>query len=100
MDGSRFDALTRTLATGTSRRKVLQGLLGGAGAGALSLIGLRRADASHGRPLGATCIRNEHCASGYCDPQTRRCTCSAGTACGASTRCVDGTYTPGGTCDG
>ena len=73
MDGHRFDDLTRALASGSSRRRVLKGLVGGAAGGALSLVGLRRAGASHGRPAGATCIRNEHCASGVCDPQTRRC---------------------------
>ncbi len=41
MDGSRFDDLTKALAVGTprSRRRVLKSLLGGAGAGALSLVG-------------------------------------------------------------
>ena len=83
MDGARFDDLIRSLSNGTSRRRVLQGLLGGAAGGALSLVGLRRAGASHGRPDGATCIRNEHCASGFCDPATQRCTCPGGTpACG------------------
>jgi len=38
MDGTRFDALTKRLATGTSRRRVLAGL-GGALAGALDLGG-------------------------------------------------------------
>lgn len=38
MDGTKFDALTKRLATGTSRRRVLTGL-GGALAGALSLGG-------------------------------------------------------------
>ncbi len=94
MDASQFDDLTKALATGTSRRRVLTGLLGGAGAGALSLLGLRSAGASHGRPAGATCLGNEHCASDLCDPQTRRCVCPGGTtACGGqcvSTTCPTG----------
>ncbi len=87
MDGSRFDDLTKVLAAGTSRRRMLNGLLGGAAAGALSLVGLRRAGASHGRPAGATCIRNEQCASGICDPQTRRCACTPTISCPAGQTC-------------
>lgn len=40
MDNRQFDDLARLLATGMSRRRVLQVLLGGAGAGLLALIGL------------------------------------------------------------
>ncbi len=102
MDGNRFDALTRSLSNETSRRRVLKGLLGGAAGGALSLAGLRRAGATHGRPAGATCIRNEHCASGLCDPQTRRCTCPGGTtACGGtcvSTACPAGATLSNASC--
>ena len=101
MDGSRFDYLTKILAAGTSRRRALKDLLGGASGGALSLVGLRRAGASHGRPLGATCMRNEHCASGLCDPATRRCTCLEGTtACGGQcvTTCPAGATPSGSSC--
>ncbi len=102
MDGTHFDDWTRMLAAGTSRRRVLKGLLGGAGAGALSHLGLRRAGASHGRPPGATCLQNEHCASGLCDLQTRRCTCPGSTTARGgqcvSTACPAGTTLSGSTC--
>ncbi len=42
MDGQKFDELVRGLATGSSRRRVLKGIGGGALAGALSLVGMRR----------------------------------------------------------
>ena len=74
MDSNRFDDLTRSLAGGTSRRRMLKGLLGGAGAGALSLVGTHRA-AAVARPVGATCIRPTDCTSGVCDRATRRCIC-------------------------
>lgn len=84
MDGSQFDQLARALATGTSRRRVLKRLVGGAAAGALALVGARsEVDAAHGRPAGATCLVDLHCASGFCDPRNRRCVCPPGqTACG------------------
>ncbi len=94
MDGQRFDEMTRALATGTSRRRVLKGLTGGVLGTLAGALGVSRVGAGHGRPNGATCIRNEHCASGYCDPQTRRCACPEGTtACGDA--CV-GTTCPAG----
>ena len=39
MDGQRFDALTRRLATGTSRRGVLRGLTAGAAAAVAAALG-------------------------------------------------------------
>ena len=42
MDDKRFDALTRSLAEGTSRRKVLKGLLGGLVGGAAVKLALIR----------------------------------------------------------
>jgi len=74
MDGHRCDDLTKALAAGISRRRVLKGLLGGAAAGAMALLGRTRgADAARPRPNGATCIRNDQCQSGLCNQQTRRC---------------------------
>ena len=80
MDGHRFDDLTRALAAGTSRRRVLKGLLGGAAGAALGSLGLGRGAAAAPRPVGATCIRADHCASGLCDQRTRRCVCPPGLA--------------------
>ena len=45
MDPHRFDELTRAFATGTSRRRVLQGLAAAAASGALALLGGRRSGA-------------------------------------------------------
>ena len=42
MDPTRFDHLTRALASGTSRRRLLQGL----GGGLLALVGIDRAAAA------------------------------------------------------
>ena len=88
MDGRRFDDLTKALAGGATRRRVLRGALGGAAGAVLALLGRGRgAEAGPPRPAGATCIRNEHCASGVCDPRTRRCTCTPVTACPAGQTC-------------
>jgi hypothetical protein len=46
MDGERFDRLTKHLADGTSRRRVLRGLAGGVGAAALAALGRRPAAAA------------------------------------------------------
>ena len=77
MDGQRFDDLTRALAGGTSRRRLLKGLLGGVGGGALTLAGVARGDAARLRPLGARCRLGDQCDTGICDPVTRRCACPA-----------------------
>ncbi|CAA9551503.1 MAG: conserved hypothetical protein with Kelch motif [uncultured Thermomicrobiales bacterium] len=88
MDGQRFDDLTRALAAGTSRRRVLKGLLGGIGGGALALAGATKGDAARLRPLGANCNRDDKCASGVCDLATKHCACPPGqVAC--SHGCVD-----------
>ncbi len=88
-DGEWCDAVARLLAAGQPRRRILKSLLGGAAGGALALLGVRRrADATHGRPAGATCLTGSQCASGLCDPRTRRCACAEGQSnCGGA--CVD-----------
>src|SRR5690349_2382198 len=61
MDGYNFDKLTRNLATGTSRRRLLQGSGAGLAVGLLALAGVRtEAAGTHGRhkklgAQGATC---------------------------------------------
>ncbi len=50
MDGQRFDRLTRALATGTSRRTILKGLLGAGGAAVSGSVVADQADA---RVIGA-----------------------------------------------
>ena len=56
MDGQKFDDITRALATGTSRRRVLKGLL----AGAVGVVGLRRAAKVSAGPAG-TRVLGESC---------------------------------------
>src|SRR5262245_41545222 len=64
MDGTRFDALTRTFAQSGSRRRLLGGLV----AGALGLVGLREADAVACRTGGQGCREHVDCCSGICNP--------------------------------
>ena len=87
MGGQWFDDLTKALAAGASRRRVLRGLVGAA-AGGLGLAVGRGAEAAVPRPAGATCVRNGHCASGLCDPARRRCVCPGGQAV-CQGACVD-----------
>ena len=85
MDGQRFDRITRAMARGVSRRGAVKGVLGGALAAALGRVATSDAEANHGRPNGSTCISGEHCASGNCDPKTRRCATAAPVVCGFPT---------------
>ncbi len=55
MDGQRFDAVTRALAAGTSRRAVLRTALGGMGAGLLALVGVADAGAASKRNCAKAC---------------------------------------------
>ncbi|HET8522980.1 MAG TPA: hypothetical protein VFL82_07090, partial [Thermomicrobiales bacterium] len=63
MDGQRFDELTRQLARGVSRRRVLKGLAGGA-AGALAALRGRA-------PVGA--VRQASCGNVVCTGQPEVC---------------------------
>ena len=51
MDDKKFDALTRSLAGGASRRGVLKGLFGGMAGSAAAAAGLRRASAQDEPPV-------------------------------------------------
>jgi len=55
MDGQRFDAVTKALAAGTSRRAVLRTALGGLGAGLLALVGVADAGAAGKRSCAEGC---------------------------------------------
>jgi hypothetical protein len=110
MDGQRFDELTRLLASGTPRRRVLKGFAGGA----LGLFGLRvassvRAGENMSVDPGGECNEAEECTQGSCldgvcaceDPAEpwRGCTCDTGTEgpCGGGTLlCCPTGDTPGG----
>ena len=95
MDGERFDAMTKTLAAGPTRRRLLLGLLGGA----LGLLGgLGREDADAHNPLRACkkiedrqrrrrCLRRArqhnalHAAQADCLGQADGNDCGAGQEC-------------------
>jgi hypothetical protein len=66
MDGSRFDALTRSFAASGSRRRLLRGLI----AGVIGLVGIRETAAGATcRDGGATCRESANCCSGVCLPK-------------------------------
>ena len=83
MDEVTFDKLTRDLATATSRRRLLRGLVGGVLGGLSGAVG--RAGAASCREAGRLCNQGADCCAGFCDtsnpdPKRRnRCTCPAGT---------------------
>ena len=68
MDGARFDSLTKSLTTGSSRRRLLRGAIGAAAAGLFGAIGAERAAAGC-RRNGTVCstAKPSQCCSGYCD---------------------------------
>ena len=84
MDPRRFDDLSRLLASGVSRRRVLKSFammaLGGLFAGSGEVVA-----ASPARGLDERCGTDRQCASGFCDTTQRpgRCACPPGTTeCG------------------
>ena len=93
MDGSRFDALTKSLALSGSRRRVLAGLLGGA----LGAVGLGRAEGAECRPDNSTCREHANCCSKLCNPpdaqHRRRCGPSPTTTTTTSTSPTPSTTT-------
>lgn len=110
MDNQRFDAMTRAFASGTSRRKLLKFLGGGAVAGAIgtAVVPAPRVSAQGTLQPGEECMSNDECASGLCDgvcycensaEPWLGCSCTTGTEgpCGGGTLlcCATGTE-PGG----
>ncbi len=77
MDGSRFDELTRTLATPTSRRRTLRLLSGGTLALLAAALGAGDARATHHgcRHVGRPCTRDGECCSSRCRGSTGKQTC-------------------------
>lgn len=82
MDGRRFDAMTKTLTSATSRRRVLRGLAGTVLGGLGVAVGRTEAEAavcpSGKRSFGSFCSSNDQCQTGFCfkpDGGNNRCLC-------------------------
>lgn len=75
MDQQRFDDLSRALATGTSRRRVLRGLTGSVLGGVLGLLGLEEAAAAC-RLIGQRCNANKPCCRGAVCTAKGVCRCA------------------------
>jgi len=90
MDGHRFDDLTRSLAAGTSRRRVLKGLAGGVGATLATALALRPGSAQNCQRQQQRCGGNSgSCCSGlFCVPDTY---VRSGGRAGANRCCPAGT---------
>ncbi len=92
MDAHRFDNLTRSLAEGVTRRRVLLGLAGGALAGAAALLGRSPVKADGCKGEGKACKKDEQCCSGLvCTPPT-----DAGSTAKSASTCQPPTPTCGG----
>lgn len=91
MDGARFDAAAKALATGVSRRTMLKGLVGGV----MAAITSRAAPAAACTPPGfpnycnadSECCDNGLCINGICQCPTGKKTCGD--------RCIDQALTCG-----
>jgi hypothetical protein len=104
MDPNALDRLARVIGSGSSRRRVLKTLTGGAVAAITVAVGLNDARAEGSLPYGADCRRNKDCASDLCriDHADRfhrgqkTCACAADSECPAYPddctlgSCVDG----------
>jgi len=93
MDSSKFDQLTKAIATATSRRQALKAIGASVVGGILGLGGVGTALAMC-KGIGVKCSQSKECCVGYCDPSTFTCTCPIGTVlCGdhcVSNVCPDG----------
>jgi hypothetical protein len=112
MDPQRFDRLARLAGAGTSRRRLLAALGGGALATLAGVFG-GEAEAARKRSVGNSCSTNSDCASGLCvqESRTRKvCHCASAADCPAvsgqceTAACLPSGYcgaaiTPGASCD-
>jgi hypothetical protein len=106
MDSTRFDNLTKALATATSRRQALKTIAATTLGSILGLAGIGTAfGAPTCKPNGHGCGTNKQCCSGYCDPTTHTCgcqSCSSGQDClcngTCATPCTSAADCPGGDC--
>src|SRR5437588_1033350 len=72
MEPSRFDELTKALATATSRRQALKAIAATVG-GTLGLSRIGTVFAKPCTPNGKHCNSKTICCSGFCDPTTNKC---------------------------
>ncbi len=79
MDHSRFDDLTRALATTHSRRQFLKTFAAGAAGGLLAALGGGQAAAKPCKKLGKRCSTYLDCCSGVCHHNTCTSCLTAGT---------------------
>jgi hypothetical protein len=98
MEDSRFDALTKAMATPTSRRQALKALGASVVGGILGLsrIGTALADKPLCRGNGSKCSLGKQCCSGYCANNV--CTCPPAPACNSACPCPSGSTCVNGTC--
>jgi hypothetical protein len=94
VDSTRFDALSRRLASRTTRRGVL--------AAAVALVAGRSVPAAACSLAGSACGPKRTdpacCAGSVCDARTRRCIGQAGAACATRTVCQTHLVCTGGVC--
>ncbi len=74
MESQRFDAITKTLSGGTSRRAVLRSLSAGAAGTVLGLIGMKGAEAGKRCNTNTECSRRALCVNGRCESRASICT--------------------------
>ena len=80
MDPSKFDDMTKAMATSTSRRQALKTIAATTLGGILGLGGIGTAFAKPTcKPNGHGCGTNKQCCSGFCDQTTGTCACPPGT---------------------
>jgi hypothetical protein len=98
MDSSRFDKLTKALATSTSRRQALKTIAATTLGSILGLGGIGTAfGASKCHRNGTGCDTNSQCCSGYC-ANGEKCTCPPAPACNSICPCPSGQTCVNGSC--
>lgn len=96
MDGHRFDEMTRRLGAGLSRRQLVRGLLGGAGALAGSTV-LKQVGSAQGPCIGRPCTDQGDCCTAFSCSTEGICVCFSGHAlCPETDSCYP---IEGGCCD-
>ena len=97
MDSTKFDDLTKVLATSTSRRQALKAIAATTVGGILGLSGIGNVFAKPCAPNGRHCNSKTVCCSGFCDSTTKRCACQPGT-CSSACPCPSGQTCVNGFC--